>query len=134
MRSLGPWSGGFETKVERSIYEAYMNAIDKAEHYIYIENQFFVSSTSYNGIVLFNQIAAKIEEKIVQAHSKNKTFRVYIVLPLVPGFPGQIGQTGGAVPQKIQNWMYLTLCRGRDNLFSRLFQRGIPVTDYISVR
>ncbi|XP_075252478.1 phospholipase D1-like isoform X2 [Convolutriloba macropyga] len=133
VRSLGPWSGGFETKVERSIYEAYMNAIDKAEHYIYIENQFFVSSTSYNGIVLFNQIAAKIEEKIVQAHSKNKTFRVYIVLPLVPGFPGQIGQTGGAVPQKIQNWMYLTLCRGRDNLFSRLFQRGIPVTDYISV-
>ena len=136
VRSIGAWSGGFaENQCERSIYEAYINMIDKAQHYIYIENQFLVSTTSYGGITLFNKVVAKIEEKILQAYRNpdKPVFRVYFVLPLIPGFPGQIGQTGHAVPQKIQNWMYRTLSQGDDSLFKRLTNQGVPITDYISV-
>ena len=137
VRSIGSWSGGFSENIrERSIYEAYINAIDSAEHFIFIENQFLVSSTSYGGITLFNQVVSKIEAKIVQAfnNAAKPKFRVFIILPLVPGFPGQIGQTGGAVPQKIQNWMYRTLCQGEDSLFGRLAAKRVPVHDYLSVR
>ena len=136
VRSLGPWSGGFaENKCERSIYEAYLNVIDEAKHYIYIENQFFISATSYGGITLFNKVVKKIEERILRAFNDpdKPKFRVYLVLPLIPGFPGQIGQTGSAVPQKIQNWMYKTLCQGDNSMFKRLQDKTVPVTDYVSV-
>ena len=136
VRSLGPWSGGFaENRCERSIYEAYCNLIDQAQHYIYIENQFFVSATSYGGITLFNEVVKRIEARILKAFrdpAKPK-FRVYLVLPLIPGFPGQIGQTGSAVPQKIQNWMYRTLCQGDDSMFKRLTLQNVNVMDYVSV-
>lgn len=42
LRSVSHWSMGADR--EMSIYDAYMHAIGSAVHYIYIENQFFVSS------------------------------------------------------------------------------------------
>lgn len=42
LRSLSFWSGGLE-ETEHSVLNAYMNLIDNAQHYIYIENQFFLS-------------------------------------------------------------------------------------------
>ena len=36
IRSLGGWSGGLDDK-EASILNAYLYAIDRAEHFIYIE-------------------------------------------------------------------------------------------------
>ena len=36
IRSLGDWSGGLH-QTETSIVNAYIYAIDKAEHFIYIE-------------------------------------------------------------------------------------------------
>ncbi|XP_072761539.1 phospholipase D1 isoform X2 [Anoplolepis gracilipes] len=48
LRSVSSWSAGFldpET-VEQSIQEAYIHAISKAERYIYIENQFFITLAS----------------------------------------------------------------------------------------
>lgn len=36
LRSLAHWAGGV-SRTERSIHEAYLYAVDKAEHFIYIE-------------------------------------------------------------------------------------------------
>ena len=44
LRSLGEWSGGIRV-AEDSIHNAYCSLIESAEHYIYIENQFFISNT-----------------------------------------------------------------------------------------
>ena len=41
LRSIGPWSAGVET--ERSIQNAYLETIARAERFIYIENQYFIS-------------------------------------------------------------------------------------------
>ncbi|RYG40925.1 hypothetical protein EON68_03655, partial [archaeon] len=46
LRSAGEWSVGTET--ESSIYHAYVHSILNAEHMIYIENQYFLSSLGWS--------------------------------------------------------------------------------------
>ena len=48
---------------ESSILSAYLDLIEKAEHYIYIENQYFISSTA--GGIVENKIVDKIAKKII---------------------------------------------------------------------
>jgi phosphatidylserine/phosphatidylglycerophosphate/cardiolipin synthase-like enzyme len=43
VRSSSNWSTGIEKK-EYSIYNAYLDMIENSEHFIYIENQFFISN------------------------------------------------------------------------------------------
>lgn len=68
LRSISHWS--IETKdkaiVECSIYDAYINAISQAKHFIYIENQFFVSAGNGDKIVK-NKIANAILKRILRA-------------------------------------------------------------------
>ncbi|CCA76658.1 probable SPO14-phospholipase D [Serendipita indica DSM 11827] len=44
VRSAGPWSMGTLNKVEHSIQTAYLKAIQMSEYFVYIENQFFITS------------------------------------------------------------------------------------------
>ena len=44
LRSCSKWSAGIDG-FEDSIYRAYVNAIKAAEHYVYIENQFFITNS-----------------------------------------------------------------------------------------
>jgi phospholipase D1/2 len=37
------WSAG-TTETERSIYRGYVSAIKNAQHFVYIENQYFISA------------------------------------------------------------------------------------------
>ena len=69
LRSVSSWSAGFldaET-VEESIHEAYIDAITKAKHYVYIENQFFISQATHNASVR-NCICESLCKRIVRAH------------------------------------------------------------------
>lgn len=43
LRSVSNWSAGLVKKDESSILKAYYDLIDNAKHYIFIENQFFIS-------------------------------------------------------------------------------------------
>ena len=43
LRSSSEWSAG-NTNTENSILQAYLDKISNAKHYIYIENQFFITS------------------------------------------------------------------------------------------
>ncbi len=67
-RSLSAWSGGiYET--ESSIQNAYIQLIQQAEHYIYIENQFFVTTCDpIKDSVCKNQIGKALLERIIIAH------------------------------------------------------------------
>lgn len=47
VRSVGNWSIGCHSEnTEFSIHIAYLQLISQAKHYIYIENQFFISSVA----------------------------------------------------------------------------------------
>jgi phospholipase D1/2 len=55
--------------------------IKKAEHYIYIENQFFITKTSEGDPQIKNEIAQLLLDKIFESIEKKKKFRVIIIIP-----------------------------------------------------
>ena len=127
LRSVDYWNAG-QNEREFSIYNAYCDAITKAKHYVYLENQFFItSSKTYNKIVN-NTIGKCIVDRIIKAHRKKEVFRVYVVLPLLPAFEGQIGTTSGVAMQFIVYWCYDSIIRGKNSLINCLLENG--VTDW----
>ena len=74
--------------------------IDNSKHYIYIENQFFISKAytdeernanpNYISTLVENEIALHIRTRIERAYETKTPFKVYIFIPLLPGFNGEI--------------------------------------------
>ncbi|XP_042891431.1 phospholipase D1-like isoform X5 [Penaeus japonicus] len=125
LRSVGKWSAGLEEE-EASIFSAYVSLIRNAKHYIYIENQFFITCASSTGSRdVSNYIGHEIVERIVQAHSNNEVFRVFILLPLLPAFEGMIGKSSGVAMQYIVYWNYVSISRGKTSLIHCLKERGV---------
>ncbi|CAG9323177.1 unnamed protein product [Blepharisma stoltei] len=116
-RSAGLWSLGLE-KSEHSIHTAYIHLIDMADHFIYIENQFFISSTG--GSLVKNQIAQALVERIKVAAARHEKFLVVVVLPLLPGFEGSVSDSGAAVLRVQLHWEYETICRSSSSLLKQL--------------
>ena len=103
LRSASRWSVGIKEK-ENSILQGYYKLIDNAKHYLYIENQFFVSRAfneeekneceySLSDIVE-NLIAFRIRKRIEKAYYNKEKFRVFVFIPLLPGFPGEPDSSG----------------------------------------
>ncbi len=98
LRSLAEWSGTNATK-EQSIFNAYAYLIKNSEHFIYVENQFFVSSVD----VVQNQIAHLMVDRISKSIESGDTFRVIVVVPLHPE-----GPYNTPMPRIVSLWMYRT--------------------------
>uniref|UniRef100_A0A1I7XAM2 phospholipase D n=1 Tax=Heterorhabditis bacteriophora TaxID=37862 RepID=A0A1I7XAM2_HETBA len=117
LRSLSNWSG-LINQTEDSIQMAYLSLIANSKHYIYIENQFFVSMIDSNDVL--NEVCKVICNRIIRAYKDNEDFRVYIMIPLLPGFEGNVGAPGGSSLQAVLHWTYQSLSRGPNSLFERL--------------
>lgn len=65
MRSCARWSHGSDT--EHSIANAYIETIRNSKHFIYIENQFFITATDDKQKPIKNKIGAAIAERIIRA-------------------------------------------------------------------
>ncbi|XP_030843642.1 phospholipase D1 [Strongylocentrotus purpuratus] len=122
LRSSCQWSAGMQ-HVEDSIHQAYIHAINNSKHYIYIENQFFVSIADDPDVS--NGIADAIFERIVRAHRAGETFRVYILMPLLPAFEGDVGGDSGAAIRVILHWEYRSIIKGDNAILQRLYQEDI---------
>ena len=132
LRSIGIWSGG--VKKEKSIYEAYLHLIQTATSYIYIENQFFITSTSDGTLSINNRIGEAITNKIIECHGNKTKFRVWIILPLLPAFEGsEIEATAAQTVRIVMEFTYLSLRRGGDSIIERLEKRGIDWREYLGV-
>lgn len=134
IRSVSSWNCGFieSEVVEQSIHEAYIQTITSAEHYVYIENQFFITLEQGNPIVK-NQVGEALYNRILRAHKQHKVFRVYVVMPLLPGFEGDVGGTTGNSLRAITHWNYASISRGKSSIIQRLKAAGIEDTSqYIS--
>lgn len=135
LRSVSSWSAGFldpET-VERSIQEAYIQAISEAERYIYIENQFFITLASVEKGGVKNQIGETLLKRILRAHREGAVFRVFVVMPLLPGFEGEVGGPSGTALRAITHWNYNSISRGKDAILSQLLEAGIEdPSEYIT--
>ena len=118
LRSACKWSAGIGKK-EKSILQGYYNLIDNSKHYLYIENQFFVSRAfsdeekkecKYSlSEVVENMIAYHIRKRIERAYTENEKFRVFVFIPLLPGFAGEPESSGTL--QIILKHTYAGICR-----------------------
>uniref|UniRef100_A0A452TYD2 Phospholipase n=1 Tax=Ursus maritimus TaxID=29073 RepID=A0A452TYD2_URSMA len=124
LRSAADWSAGIKYH-EESIHTAYVHVIENSKHYIYIENQFFISCADDK--VVFNKIGDAIAQRIL------KRYRVYVVIPLLPGFEGDISTGGGNALQAIMHFNYRTMCRGENSILGQLNAKlGNQWINYIS--
>ncbi|XP_057806057.1 phospholipase D zeta 1 isoform X2 [Salvia miltiorrhiza] len=131
IRSVSQWSAG-TSQIEESIHKAYCSLIDRAEHIVYIENQFFISGLSGDETIQ-NRVLDALYRRIVRAHNEKKCFRVIVVIPLLPGFQGGVDDSGAASVRAIMHWQYRTICRGHKSILHNLYEFLGPKThDYIS--
>ncbi|RRT54311.1 hypothetical protein GW17_00044894 [Ensete ventricosum] len=131
IRSVSQWSAG-TSQTEESIHKAYVHLIEKAEYFIYIENQFFISGLSGDDTIR-NRVLEALYQRIIRAEKEKKCFRVIIVLPLLPGFQGGIDDGGSASLRAIMHWQYRTICRGPNSILQRLLDTiGPRAHDFIS--
>uniref|UniRef100_A0A8C7L0C9 Phospholipase n=1 Tax=Oncorhynchus kisutch TaxID=8019 RepID=A0A8C7L0C9_ONCKI len=128
LRSVDRWSAG---TCESSILNAYIHTIENSEHYIYIKNQFFISCA--DGKNVHNGIGDAIVKRILRAHSEQKKYRVFVVVPLLPGFEGDISEGGGNAIQAILHFTYRTMCRGEYSILMRLRELENQWSKYITL-
>ncbi|XP_019657673.1 phospholipase D1 isoform X2 [Ailuropoda melanoleuca] len=130
LRSAADWSAGIKYH-EESIHTAYVHVIENSKHYVYIENQFFISCADDK--VVFNKIGDAIARRILKAHRESQRYRVYVVIPLLPGFEGDISTGGGNALQAIMHFNYRTMCRGENSILGQLKAKlGNQWINYIS--
>lgn len=107
-RSIDHVSASFNGKVpftvERSIHEAYVDAIRRAERFIYIENQYFIGgchlweNDKHSGCG--NLIPIEIALKIVSKIKAKERFAVYVLIPMWP--------EGGPESESVQDILHWT--------------------------
>lgn len=119
LRSLSYWSGGCPT--ERSIQNAYIRLIGAAQHFVYIENQFFVSGLEGDHFCA-NRIANALVERIRRAAQNKEKFRVMVVMPLLPAFPGKIDDKEASSLRGVMYWQYRSICRGENSIYHALLK------------
>uniref|UniRef100_A0A8C0J6Y7 phospholipase D n=1 Tax=Chelonoidis abingdonii TaxID=106734 RepID=A0A8C0J6Y7_CHEAB len=86
------------------------------------QNQFFISCA--DGRAVLNTVGDAIIGRILRAHREKTRFRVFVLLPLLPGFEGVIAEGGGNSIQAILHFTYRTLCRGESSILCRLKALG----------
>ena len=128
IRSAGKWSYGLK-ETESSIHLAYLTLISEANHFIYIENQFFISSTA--GKKVSNTIVQALVKRIVRAAENKERFKVMVFVPLLPGFEGDIFDDSADILRVQLYWEYQTINRSENSLFKQLQAKDINPYDYI---
>ncbi|KAL0350269.1 UNVERIFIED_CONTAM: Phospholipase D delta [Sesamum radiatum] len=94
--------------IDRSIQTAYIQAIRSAQHFIYIENQYFLGSSyawpAYKDAGVDHLIPMELAMKIASKIRANERFAVYVVLPMWPE-----GNPKDNVMQEILFWQGQTM-------------------------
>ncbi|KAL5575587.1 hypothetical protein UlMin_017286 [Ulmus minor] len=119
---------GKDNIIDRSIQDAYINAIRRAKNFIYIENQYFLGS-SYawkaddikpEDIGALHLIPKELSLKIVSKIEAGERFRVYVIVPMWPeGLP----ETGSV--QAILDWQRRTMEMMYTDIIQALRAKGI---------
>ncbi|TFK81830.1 phospholipase D [Polyporus arcularius HHB13444] len=132
-RSAGPWSMGTPDRIEHSIQNAYLKAIQMSEHFVYIENQFFITSTVVNEVKIENRIGDAIVHRIIRAHRERTPWKCCIVIPLLPGFSFPVDHSDASAIRIILECQNRTISRGPNSIYARLRKEGIDPDDYITL-
>ena len=129
VRSSADWSSGILK--DNSIQNAYSEIIRNAEHFVYIENQFFITATGDQQAPVHNTIGRAIVDAVVRAGKENRKFRVIILIPAIPGFAGDLRDDAALGTRAIMDYQYKSICRGPHSIFEQVKAEGVDPTKYI---
>ena len=122
LRSVSNWNINYKD-TESSILKAYYELIKNAKHYIFIENQYFITKSWSNEErsknnendkkpireTVKNEIGYYLRKRIEKAYKNKENFKVFIFLPLLPDFQGEIDNS--VTIQTILRYTYKGICR-----------------------
>lgn len=129
VRSSCDWSSGILT--EHSIQNAYCEIIQSAQHFIYIENQFFITATGDHQAPVHNLIGRAIVEACVRAGKEGRKFRVIIIIPAIPGFAGDLRDDAAMGTRAIMDYQYKSIHRGEHSIFAQIESQGVDPRKHI---
>jgi phospholipase D1/2 len=129
MRSCAKWSHGVRT--EHSIQNAYVQVIRDSHHFVYIENQFFITATGDSQRPIKNQIGAAIVERIVRAAKEGEPYQVIVIMPAVPAFAGDLKSDEALGTREILELQYDSINRGGHSIMESIAREGIDPLQYI---
>lgn len=131
VRSSGDWSSGI--LAEHSIQNTYCEVIEKAEHYVYIENQFFITATGDQQAPIKNTIGRAMVNAVVRAAQEGRKFRIIIVIPAIPGFAGDLRDNAAIGTRAIMDYQYKSINRGEHSVMGQIAKAGYDPSQYIFV-
>ncbi|GJX66071.1 phospholipase D alpha 1 [Tanacetum coccineum] len=119
---------GKDNIIDRSIQDAYIQAIRRAKNFIYIENQYFLGSSfawksddiNINEIGALHLIPKELSLKIVSKIEAGQKFIVYIVVPM---WPEGIPESGSV--QAILDWQRRTMEMMYKDIVKALQAKGL---------
>ncbi|KAI3787434.1 hypothetical protein L1987_41897 [Smallanthus sonchifolius] len=115
---------GKNVLIDMSIHSAYIKAIRSAQHFIYIENQYFIGSSynwkSYKDLGANNLIPMEIALKVASKIRANERFAVYIIIPMWPE-----GVPTGSATQRILFWQNKTMQMMYQTIYKALVEVGL---------
>lgn len=126
VRSSDDWSSGILN--EHSIQNAYCETIRNAQHFVYIENQFFITATGSEQHPIYNNVGRAIVDACVRAGKENRKFRVIIVIPAIPGFAGDLRDNAATGTRAIMDYQYKSICRGENSIYGQIRKEGVDPT------
>lgn len=125
VRSACEWSVG--SYVEDSCYKAYISLIGNSQHFVYIQNLFFISSCGAK--LPKNRIALAILQRLRRAIANKQKFRVIVLVSISPS--GDI-----VVPSSrmIIGWTNRTIFYGGQSILELLAKEfpDVDLDEYIS--
>lgn len=129
LRSCTKWSNG--TPTEHSVQNAYIDVIQNSQHFIYIENQFFITATGDKQGPVKNQIGKAIVERILRAARERQPWKAIVVMPAIPAFAGDFSDDGSLGTRAICEFQYNSICRGGHSIMEEVSKAGYNPMDYI---
>lgn len=131
VRSSDDWSSGI--LLDHSIQNAYAEVIENAQHYVYIENQFFITATGDQQSPIHNTIGRAMVNACVRAAKEDRKFRIIIVIPAIPGFAGDLRDDAAIGTRAIMDYQYKSINRGKHSIMGQLKEAGLDPHQYIFV-
>lgn len=129
VRSCTNWSNG--TGTEKSVQNAYIDLIQNSRHFIYIENQFFITATGDKQKPVKNLIGKALVERIIRASREQTPFKIIVNIPSVPAFAGDLVDDAALGTRAIMEFQYFSICRGGNSIMEEVAKAGINPMDYI---
>lgn len=129
LRSCTKWSHGVVT--EHSIANAYIETINTSRHFVYIENQFFITATSNAQKPVVNKIGAALVDRILRAARVGDKYKVVVLMPAVPAFAGDLKDESSLGTRAIMEFQYGSINRGGNSIMEAIAAEGFDPTEYI---